>query len=193
MTVVQEQDVAGGEALGEPREHLVRISFAGIEAAPGPARQLQVVACQYRFEEGVAQPGRATKELRPAAAEAGQRRLSGADLVLEAGRTEQREAVPVVLTVVLDVVAAPDDLGDQPGMPFGAAADAEKSGLRIVRGEQFEDRRRDFGVRPVVDGDGDFPAGGGGGRQAAPVGTEQAAARPQPGGGEQQVIDAECE
>ena len=44
MTVVQQQDIAGGQILRQAGQHTLRVYLAGVEAAPGPADQTQVEA-----------------------------------------------------------------------------------------------------------------------------------------------------
>ena len=83
---MEQQDVTAGEppavVAGQPRQYPCRIAGPGIEAAPGPARQSQSRARQYRIEQRAAQAGRRTKEAWPAANEFGQRPLGALQIII---------------------------------------------------------------------------------------------------------------
>ena len=91
--------------------------------------------------------------------------------------------------MVLDSMAASDDIAAQCRVFAGAPADAEERSFGIGGVEQVKDARGDVGVRSVVDGDGNFAAGNGGIRQTGQVGAKQRGARQQAGGGDDGVVD----
>src|SRR5205823_14616985 len=100
--VVQQQNVARLEATRQPAEDALSTAAHRVEAAPRPAHQAQVSARQHRLEEGIAQARGGAKELRHLPARREDRLLRAGDLVRERARPEEREAVEMALTVVLD-------------------------------------------------------------------------------------------
>src|SRR5207302_11106113 len=144
--VVQQQNVARPEAARQPAEDALRTAADRVEAAPRPAHQAQVSARQRRLEEGIAQSRGGAKELRHLPGRREDRLLRAGDLVRERARPEEREAVEMALTVVLDGMAALDGLARQRGVPVDPLADAEEGRARAVLIEQREHARRDVGI-----------------------------------------------
>jgi hypothetical protein len=188
VAIVQQQDVAGGELVAEAGRHLGSIAVAGVEAAPGPARQGEALVGQDRIEEGIAQPGGGAEEQRPLSGDAGQGVLPGLDFPGHAARAERGKVVIVVVAVVFHGVPAADDLAAEFGVALGLDANAKEGGASLVAVEQVQHLRGHFGVGTVVDGEGELPGLDRGRGQPPPVGPEGPAARPQADGGEHQVI-----
>jgi len=91
------------------------------------------------------------------------------DLGAHAFRAERGEAAQVVHAVVLDGVAAGDDLAQQRRRVQRLGADDEEAGAGAGGVEQVEHLRRHFGLRAVVDGQCDLAARCGVCRQPAHV------------------------
>ena len=99
-----------------------------------------------------------------------------AELLVNAGAGREGE-VGVVPRVVADKMAGGDDAAHEVWRSMGMAAEQEKGGADIVRGEQFEKAGGPGGVWAVVEGEGQL-AGPGWGDQR---GAEESRARPQSG------------
>ena len=69
-----------------------------------------------------------------------------------------------MLAMVLDALAAPDDLAAKPGMLCHTLTDAKEGRLGLIAVEDVQNLRGDLRVGAVVDGDGYFavPYSGGG-------------------------------
>jgi hypothetical protein len=186
--VVEEEDVAGGEAVEEAAGDRGRVALHGVEAAAGPGDVAQAGRVEHPVEEGVAQAGGGAEEARRLAGGGGDQLLHGEDLPPQEARGVAGEEGRVGLGVVLDAMAAAGDLGDQAGVGAGAAADHEEGGLHAGGVQQVEHARGDLGVRAVVEGEGDLPPAGGGVRETELVWPHQRAARPEAGGGERHVV-----
>jgi hypothetical protein len=94
----------------------------------------------------------------------------------------------VVLRVIFNLMTATHHFARDVGMSLDALAYAEESGLAIETIEQIEHLESDYGIRSIIDREGDLAGSSGVRRQAPLVGTQQGAARPQPGEGQYQLI-----
>ena len=64
VSVVQQQNVAGGKAACETDEYGFRIAIHGIKSTPRPAREQKTEAGQNWIEQGTAQASRSAKKQR---------------------------------------------------------------------------------------------------------------------------------
>src|SRR5690606_8154475 len=125
---------------------------------------------------------------RRAAGQFGERLLRNGKFAFETPDAVEAECDGMVLTVILDLVAARDDFAHELRILCRAFADAEEARFRVARIEKVEHTRRDLGIGAVVEGQRDFIARGGRRRQPRDVRAEQCAARPKTRGGSAGVI-----
>ncbi len=97
--------------------------------------------------------------MRLAAARTLDGRLSALNLSLEAARAIKREAVRMTIGVVFHTVTSRANRGDDVGVGFSAPTHAEERRSCPGLVEQIQNRRRQLGMRTVVEGEGDqaFP------------------------------------
>ena len=148
VAVVQQQDVARGQAIAEPRQHLRRLaprrcrSRAGSSSpARGPSRSSTGASRGLRRPAGARKKRGATPTSRRAAPAPRRSRAS------KPRGPEQREGAPVAVAVVLHAVAAARDLAAERGMARGRRGDDEEGRAGAVRVEQVEHGRRDLRIR----------------------------------------------
>jgi hypothetical protein len=132
MTVVKQQYVAAAQSARQPLKHDTGIGVDRIESAACPACKPQSQARQHRLEEGAAQTRGRAEESRALTSY----RLDGVLRTLDFGRnacrSQYREPVEMMLTVVLDRVAAADNLARQLRVSLDKLPNAEKRRLRTM-------------------------------------------------------------
>jgi hypothetical protein len=143
---------------------------------------------QHGIEKRIAQAGGRPKKTRAAAGHSLNAVLGARNLRAHAARTHQREIMPMPLAMILNVVTVPHDFACQVRVAFDSFTDAKKSRLRTVLGQLQQNLRGHLGVRAVVDGNGDGPRCSGFRGQASPVRSQQPAARPKSGGGQDCMV-----
>ncbi len=148
----------GSQAVGQPLQYNRGIAGDGVEAAPGPGYVVQphprhhgiehrIPDAHWRAEEAWRVPGNAAKH-----------GLRCTDLPPQCRRSVKTEESGVAHAVILDTVAASDDIPDDVGMRGGLVADTEETCRGAVAVEDVEHLGRDFRMRAVVEGDGNFSA-----------------------------------
>ena len=140
VAVMQQQNVPALQELSQAPIDGVRIAVDGIEAAVRPAREAQLQAAQHGFEKGITQPGGCAKETRAAAGHARNALLCLGDLGADGAGTEQREGVPVALTVVFNRMPAADDFLRELRIALDAFSHAKEARARAVRAKLRQDR-----------------------------------------------------
>ncbi len=152
---MQQQDVAAAKPAGQLLEHGAGLATQRIETASCPARELQAEARQNRIQKGVSQARGCSKEPGALARHAADLMLCSLDLIGDRARAQDREAVQMAMRVILDRMATARHFASQFGVPSHSLTDAKESCLRAVLVEQVEHARRDLGIGPVVDRQGD--------------------------------------
>ncbi len=188
MAVVKQQYVAAAQSARQPLKYDTGIGIDRIESAARPGCEPQSHSRQHRLEKGAAQTRGRAKESR---ALTGYRLDSGLrtlDFGRNCSRAEYGKPVQMMLTVILDRMAAADNLARQLRVPLDALANAEKRGLGTMLIQQVEHPRGDLWIRSIVNRDRNSPGGRRGTWQVRPVGSQQLASRPETCGHEQQVI-----
>src|SRR5579862_4662602 len=129
MAVVKQQNVAAAQAAGQPPKYYTGVGIDRIESAARPAREPQSHAGQHRIEEGAAQTCRRAEEARALTGNRLDSVLRTLDFGRHACRAEYGKPVEVMLTVILDRMAAADNLTRQLRVLLNTLANAEKSGF----------------------------------------------------------------
>src|ERR1700722_6324464 len=189
VSVVQQQNVAGGKAARETHVYGLRIAVHRVKSTPRPTCEQEIEARQNGIEQGAAQASRSAKKQRPSTGDGADGLLRPFNLTGERSRPEQRKIVEMPVAMILNGMAAPHDLAREFGKVLDAPADAEKRGFDCVLVEKVEHLRSDRRVRTIIDAERDFTAARGGQRQARQVRPEQSAARPKARRGELHMIE----
>jgi hypothetical protein len=188
MTIVEQQYVAATQSPRQALEYDTGIGIDRIESAARPTCEPQSQASQHRLEEGAAQACRRAKESWALAGYRLDGVLRTLDFSRHPTRAQYRKPVKMMLTVILDRMAAADNLARQLRVLLDTLADAEERGFGSMLIQQVEHPRGDFWIRSIVNRDRNGPGSPRGTRQVRPVGSQQLASRPQTRGYEQQVV-----
>src|SRR6185436_10939655 len=100
--VVEEEDVAGGQAPQQPRGDACRVRVYGVETPARPGDEPQGEAREHAVEPGIPDSDRRAEQARRAAGGGGDRVLGGADLALHRARAVEAEGMGMAEGVVLD-------------------------------------------------------------------------------------------
>jgi hypothetical protein len=188
MAIMKQQYVAAAQPARQPLEYDTGIGIDRIESAARPTCEPQSQASQHRLEEGAAQACGRAKE---SGALAGYRLdsvLRTRDFSRHSSRAQYRKPVKMMLTVILDRMAAADNLARQLRVLLDTLANAEERGFGAMLIQQVEHPRGDSWIRPIVNRNRNSPGSRRGTRQVRPVGSQQLASRPETRGYEQQVV-----
>jgi hypothetical protein len=188
MAVVKQQYVAATQSARQPLEYDTRIWIDRIESAARPACEPQSQASQHRLEEGAAQACGRAKESRTLTCYRLDSVLRTLDFSGNGSRAQYGKSVQMMLTVILDRMAAADNLARQLRMPLDTLANAEKRCFGAMLIQQVENPRRDCRIRSIVNCNRNGPGSRRGQGQVRPVGSQQPASRPQTRGNQSQVI-----
>ena len=138
--VVEEDDVAGLEALKNAGGEVADISVAAVKNSAAESDGGEVEACQNRLQAWTRNADR-WAEQQGADADPGEDLLGFFNVGKEVPMAAQHEQRVVATGVVTDAMAGGEDLADQFGMGGGQIAKDEKGGREPVLGEQFEEQR----------------------------------------------------
>lgn len=191
MSVVQEEDVAFGQVPDQAAEDGCGGSAGCVEASPGPGNVTKARPCESGIEKGIAKTHGSAEKPGSRAGKRAEHRLCSLDLALQGAQGVAGKEVRMAQAVVFHAVAAPDDFPDESGVPLRPLSHAEEARLGPPGVQKIEDRRRDLGIRSVVEGEDHKTVPRGGLRQADEVRAQQPTFRPEAGEPEEKVVGEE--
>src|SRR5215469_9676823 len=109
-SIMQQQNVAGGETSYEPMQYRGRVSAEAVQSAPCPGNVAEIRLCHKRIQQGATEASWRAKECRSSAGDRMNYALRLLDLTPQCKWRIAGESIGVSVTVVLHAMSAADNI-----------------------------------------------------------------------------------